>query len=330
MEIKGGSKKLSIDKRLYEFQTLSQDTLKSLVKKFNPKVAINNISRLSGGMSTSNYVVQLQGDTKKYVLRIYPLNNDHSQLEIAAYNYANTMIQVPEIYFFDNSQEIIPNSYIIMEFVEGLTLGNFITENSGFPNDVVRSISESLALLHQTQYTHMALLDENLGVKEDFEPITSQYHSLFNGFAGTHIKLSTKERFLRFINYNTELVKQIASKHVFSHGDFIFSNIIVTSSLQVYFIDYEYCFSAPIFYDIGKFFRTKTNIEQYMGTETISSFYKGYNSKAKNPLPIEWYSYSKVADVATMLHLINKPKIPEGWGSAIDTEIEKTLDLLAY
>ncbi|WP_328805639.1 aminoglycoside phosphotransferase family protein [Paenibacillus apii] len=285
---------------------------------------------LTRGMSTSNYVVQLEGNTKKYVLRIYPLNNDHSQLEIAAYNYARTMIRVPEIYFFDNSKQLIPNSYIIMEFIEGLTLGEFITENNGFPNSVVRSISGSLALLHQTEYTHMALLDENLRIKENFEPITSQYHTLFNGLAGIHIKPSTKEKFLHFINCNAELLKQVASKHVFSHGDFIFSNIIVTPSLQTCFIDYEYCFSAPVFYDIGKFFRTRTNVERYIGTETISAFFEGYNSKAKEPLPKEWYIYSKIADVATMLHLINKPNIPEGWGLAIDTEIEKTLDLLAY
>jgi len=100
--------------------------------------------------------------------------------------------------------------------------------------------------------------------------------------------------------------------------------------LQTYFIDYEYCFSAPVFYDIGKFFRTRTNVEKYIGTETISAFFEGYNNKAKESLPKEWYIYSRVADVATMLHLINKPNIPEGWGLAIDTEIKKTLELLAY
>lgn len=318
------------DERLFEFQNLASDTLESLVTTFNRKAIINSIAPLTKGMSTSNYLIQLEGSPKKYVLRIYPLNNDHSQLEIAAYNYARTMIRVPEIYFFDNSKQIIPNSYIIMEYIEGSTLGEFITENIGFPNSVVRSISGSLALLHQTEYTHMALLDENLRIKENFEPITSQYYTLFNGFAGTHIKPSTKEKFLNFMNCNAELLKQIASKHVFSHGDFIFSNIIVTPSLQTCFIDYEYCFSAPVFYDIGKFFRTRTNVERYIGTETISAFFEGYNSKAKEPLPKEWYIYSKIADVATMLQLINKPNIPEGWGLAIDTEIEKTLDLLAY
>jgi hypothetical protein len=67
-----------------------------------------------------------------------------------------------------------------------------------------------------------------------------------------------------------------------------------------------------------------------MGTETITAFFEGYNSKAKEPLPKEWYTYSKIADVATMLHLINKPNVPEGWGLAIDTEIEKTLELIHH
>lgn len=321
---------MSNDERLFEFQILANNTLKELVKAYNEKAIIKSITPLTKGMSTSNYVVQLEGNTKRYVLRIYPLNNDHSQLEISAYNYAKTMIRVPEIYFFDNSKRIIPYPYIIMEFIEGLTLGEFISENNGFPDSVVHSISSSLALLHQTEYTHMALLDENLRIKENFEPITSQYHTLFNGLAGTHINPSTKEKFLHFISSNVELVKQVASNHVFSHGDFIFSNIMVTPSLQTCFIDYEYCFSAPIFYDIGKFFRTRTNVERYIGVDTISAFFEGYNSKAKKPLPKEWYIYSRLADVATMLHLINKPIVPEGWGLAIGTEIEKTLDLLTY
>lgn len=230
---------MSNDERIFEFHVLANHTLEELVKAFNQKAIIKSITPLTEGMSTSNYVVQLEGNTKKYVLRIYPFNNDHSQLEISAYNYAKTTIHVPEIYFFDNSKKIIP-----------------------------------------------------------------------------------------IINCNADLVEQIASKHVFSHGDFIFSNIIVTPSLQTFFIDYEYCFSAPVFYDIGKFFRTRTNVERYIGTETISAFFDGYNSKAKEPLPKEWYIYSKIADVATMLHLINKPIIPEGWGLAIDSEIVKTLDLL--
>jgi hypothetical protein len=153
---------LSKDERLFEFQTLAYNTLESLFRAFNQEEIITSIAPLTKGMSTSNYVVKIEGSTKKYVLRVYPLNNDHSQLEIAAYNYATTLLRVPEIYFCDNSKRIIPNSYIIMEFVEGLTIGEFINENNGFPNSVVHSISGSLALLHQTKYTHMALLDENL------------------------------------------------------------------------------------------------------------------------------------------------------------------------
>ncbi|QUL52386.1 aminoglycoside phosphotransferase family protein [Paenibacillus tritici] len=313
--------------RLFDFQAVNGDMVRRLFAAFDPKASITQVSPLTKGMSTSNYALQTDSGSK-YVLRIYPANNDHSGIEAAAYQYAKAKIRTPEIFFFDDSKQIIPLSYLIMVFIEGSTLGDFIAENEGCPDHVVHRIGNSLALLHQTEYSHMALLNEHLQIAEQLESFTSQYYTLLNGLAGTHIQPSTKEKCIQFLADHTALVERIADKHVFSHGDFIFSNIMVTPSLEPCFIDYEYCFAAPVFYDIGKFFRTRTQVERYIGADTIAAFEEGYNRKAREPLPEKWYALSKLADISTMLHLINKPQIPDGWGSAIDGEIDKNLKLL--
>lgn len=313
--------------RLFDFQALNEDMVKRLFAAFDPKANITEVSALTKGMSTSNYALRTDGGSK-YVLRIYPANNDHSRTEVTAYQYAKARIRTPEIFFFDDSKQIVPFSYLIMVFFEGSTLGDFIAGNEGCPDHVVHRIGSSLALLHHTEYPHMALLDEHLQIAEHLESFESQYYTLLNGHAGTHIQPSTKEKCLQFLTNHAALVERIADKHVFSHGDFIFSNIMITPSLEPCFIDYEYCFAAPVFYDIGKFFRTRTQVERYIGADTVAAFQEGYNRKAREPLPEGWYELSKLADISTMLHLINKPQIPDGWGAAIDGEIEKNLKLI--
>lgn len=313
--------------RLFDFQALTEDTVRRLFASLDRQARIVRIAPLTKGMSTSNYAVQTDGGAK-YVLRIYPANNDHGRLEAAAYDYAKAWLRVPRIYRFDDSKRMIPYSYLIMEYIEGSTLGDFVAGNGGFPDRLAHRIGRSLALLHRTEYPDTGLLDEQLQLTRLFEPFANQYRTLLDGFAGTHIQPSTREACFAFLDDHAAMAERIAAKHVLSHGDFIFSNIIVTPSMEPCFIDYEYCFSAPVFYDIGKFFRTRTKVERYIGEDTIAAFYEGYSSEAKEPLPEAWYALSRLADVSTMLHLINKPQIPDGWGSALDEEIVKTLRML--
>jgi aminoglycoside phosphotransferase (APT) family kinase protein len=147
--------------RLFDFQALNEDIVRRLFTAFDPKAVITQISPLTKGMSTSNYAVRTEGGSK-YVLRIYPTNNDHSRIEVTAYQYAKARIRTPEIFFFDDSKQIVPFTYLIMVFIEGSTLGDFIAGNAGCPDHVLHRIGSSLALLHQTEYPHMALLDEHM------------------------------------------------------------------------------------------------------------------------------------------------------------------------
>lgn len=125
------------------------------------------------------------------------------------------------------------------------------------------------------------------------------------------------------------LLEEIGARHVFSHGDFNFSNILISISGAPTFLDLEFCFSAPPLYDIGKFFRTRDSIRDYLTADVIDAFSEGYNSKASFPLPGDWYRMARLADVGAMLNMISRPSIPAGWGEEIGEEIDLTLDLYA-
>lgn len=321
---------MSSDERIFDFQHIDIVTVRMLFSAFAKDVSVVGFARINSGMSTSNYIVELTGCTKKYVLRIYPAENDHCKIEVAAYRYAAARVNVPAIYFADHTKNIIPNSYLIMEYIEGVTLVNFILLQKAFPSDLVRKISSSLAMLHYVEYPNMALLNENMRIHKNLDPLEMQYFSLLEDYAGKHIRAYTRERLLTFLQDNPAFLKTVCLKHVFSHGDFNYSNIIITPSLQPYFIDLEYCFSAPIYYDIGKFFRSKDpDVQKQITASVKSAFRDGYANNSSFLLPPDWFALAKFTDISAMLHLINTPVIPDGGGEDIDDEITRTLALLA-
>lgn len=320
---------MSDGERIFDFQHVDLVTIQKLFSIFVKDEHVEEFSRINSGMSTSNYIVKLSGQTQKYVLRIYPIENDHCKLEVAAYKYAATRVNVPTIYHVNHSQNVIPNSYLIMEYIEGETLTNFILSQKDYPLELVRKIGSGLSRLHNVEYSSMGLLNEYLDIYKTLDSLKVQYISLLDDYAGKHIQPNTRNRLLTFLQDNSDFLKTIESKYVFSHGDFNYSNIIISSSLEPYFIDMEYCFSVPIFYDIGKFFRSKNpDVQKYVTTSIKAAFKEGYNMKSTIELPDNWYILAKFTDISAMLHMINKPSIPDGWGEDIDDEIIATLDLI--
>lgn len=314
--------------RLYDLIKVDLETVKIIFNEYDASINVVDIQKILTGMSTSNYVVFVDDGKKKFLLKIYPENNDHSDIEIAAYSYANKLIHVPKVCNFDKSRTLFNRTYVILEYIDGLTLGEYLLRNNGFPNEVAHTIGSQLALLHNRRYESMALLNDKLIVAKTLIPFESQYEFYFNGLTGNHISCIIKDRLRSFIVEYRELINKLSEEYVLSHGDFIFSNILVDNTGTPWFIDFEYCFVASRYYDIGKFFRTREKYESYVDDDVYKSFMEGYNSKTNRNLPNDWIVLSKLADIVSMLALINRETIPEGWAGSIEEEINKNLDLL--
>lgn len=144
---------------------------------------------------------------------------------------------------------------------------------------------------------------------------------------GKHLNEIVKRDLEHFIDANRHLIEQISEKNVFCHGDFIPSNILIDVYDTPWFIDFEYCFSVPCYYDIGKLFRTRENYSEYIDDKIKSDFAEGYNAMSQRPLPEDWYKLSKIADIVVMLALINRKNIPRDWIEGIEEEIIVTMNL---
>lgn len=311
--------------RLFDFKSVDTEDIQAIFSKYNNRLLIQNIAPIKAGMSTSNYIVE--ASNKKYLLKVYPKNNDHSDIEIAAYKHAHNIIKVPEVLHFDNSKVIIDNTYAIFQYIDGLTLREYVSKNKVFSNTVAYKIGSMLALLHGKEYTCTALLNVDLCIKKQITQFENQYEFFLDGMPGKHLSGIVKRDLGHFIDANRRLIERISEKNVFCHGDFIPSNILIDVYDIPWFIDFEYCFSVPCYYDIGKLFRTRENYSQYIDEKIKSDFAKGYNAMSQRTLPEDWYKLSKIADIVVMLALINRENVPRDWIKGIEEEIIMTMNL---
>jgi len=270
------------DSRLFDFQSISTEDIREIFLKYNKETLIQHINPVISGMSTSNYIVEARD--KKYLLKIYPENNDHSNIEIGAYKNAHKIIKVPEVLHFDDSKIIIDNTYAIFQYIDG------------FKRKII-------------QFQH-------------------QYEYFLNGIPGTYLKEIVKNDLKDFINTNNQLIQRICKTNVLCHGDFIPSNILIDLNDTPWFIDFEYSFSAPPYYDIGKLFRNRDNYSQYIDDNMKNNFARGYNAMSLRKLPEDWYKLSKIADIAVMLALVNRENVPPQWIEEIEEEIVETMNLV--
>ena len=318
---------MSVDKnaRLFEVNTISGETAESLLSSFAPSVKIAEFCRIAAGGSTSNYKI-VTNSGSAYLLRIYPDNNDHSQMEMAVYSYAKKLINVPEIYYFDESKTTLPNTYVFMQFIEGITFREYTVSNMTVEKTLIARIGKSLSLLHNRRYDKTAFLKTDLSVLQPLGSMYEIYERYLEGISGRHLCVVIKQRIYTLINEREDLLFLLDGESVLSHGDFNHSNIIIDKNCDPWFVDFEYCFSAPRYCDIGKFFRTKDDFDV---TSLRDDFIGGYASVCNTRLSDSWWVLSKLAEIQTLLALMNREILPEGWVGEIEKEIDRNMAIVS-
>ncbi len=315
--------------RLYDYISIDIKTVQKLFSQYDRKIEVVHLKLIPEGLSTSNYIVSINNSSKKFLLKIYPENGGNSAIEVSSYSYVKQYVNVPNIYLFDDSKKIYNRPYVIMDYIDGINLKEYVISNKKFPEEIAYNIGSKLALIHRREYKNMGLLNKDLDIEKILLPVTDLHEHYLNGIAGIHINSKIKYELLEFITVNSELLKKLEKTFVFSHGDFSPSNILIDNKdTNVWFIDFEYSLSAPIYYDIGKFFRDSVNMDKYRDRSTYDNFISGYNAHSKNKLSDDWIKLAKLMDITGMLGLINKENPPNEWIKDIENSIAYSMKIL--
>jgi len=307
---------MSID-RLNAFQIINKNEAALLFEPFNDKLNVLDLSPIHIGMSNSNYVVTTT--ETKYLLKLYA--NPTDIVEMGAYSYLKDKINVPEPLYYDGSKQKCPYAYAVLEYIDGITLKSYIQANESLAVDIVYEIGKLCAAIHRKKYDYDALLNQDLTVNEQIPKTRERILYLLNDKAGKHLKRDTVGRLFAFIESHASLFDKMEAESVLCHGDFSFNNILIMNR-KVYFIDFEFAYAGSRYHDIGHFFRRKSDeIQAYINNCVYNAFADGYNSIAPLPLYNDWLTLASLCDIAPMLCLINRDKIPEEWVEDIEHDI---------
>lgn len=303
--------------RINDFITLDKNDVISLFRPFDPSVKILDFSLMKEGMSNTGYVVS--SDSGKYLLKLY--SNATDRIETAAYKYLEDKINVPKLYYCGGNSNQFPFVYTITEFIEGMTLVNHIRTLSDYPPGTAYETGRLCAAIHKRKYLHPALLDEKLDPTNELPRTRDKILHLLIGKPAEYLKSGTVYKLRIFIDKNPDLFDRIDTESVLCHGDFGYSNIMI-SEKKIYIIDFEFAYSGSRYNDIGHFFRRKSDdVQALIDGQIYNAFAQGYNSLSETPLPSDWLTLARICDIIAMLCLLTYNSVPAEWIEDIEYDI---------
>ncbi len=310
--------------RINEVIEINKEIANELVRSFDSRKVVESIEKFSGGRSTTNYKIKIEGLEQEFVLRIYSKSSNICKKEFEVYKKLGEFIPIPEVYYIDEENNIINKPYAIVQFLDGITLDQQIKDNNEFSTKTAEEIGERLAFIHKTGFNKEGLLDENFNIVEGLPPILSWYDFFINNRAGIRLGSKVKDDLVQCLKANNDLLEEMTSKFVFSHGDFRPSNIMVKDGTLVGILDWEFALSAPAYFDIGQFIRYE---EQMIGNSQ-SSFINAYNKSSGINLTKEWKKIAKLMDLANILSLLdNEEEKPNLFADMVNLT-QKTIEIL--
>lgn len=308
--------------RINDFIITDKTELASLLAPFDDSLTILDFSLVKDSMSNTGYMVTT--DSGKYFLKLY--SNTTDRIETAALSCLKDKINVPALLFYDGSKQRFPFAYAVTEFLDGVTFIDHVRASLNYPPEMAYEIGRMCATIHETRYTHDALLDGKLNLLQELPPTRDKILHLISGKPSEYLRPETAERLCKFIKENPELFDSIEAGSVLCHGDLGYGNIMISHG-KVYFIDFEFTYSGSIYHDIGHFFRRKDDdVEALIGRHIYDAFAQGYHSVSAVPLPSNWLTLAHLCDISAMLCLLTYDNVPTEWVEDIENDILCAID----
>lgn len=211
-----------------------------------------NISEINAGFNNSIFDID-----NKYIIKICENTNNDNLFDVE-YNFYienSNNKNIPKLYKYDKTKEIVPYVYEILEKVQGKTIYYYWykmneTEREKLIKEIVKIIKNLHSKLYKKYDWAKAIKDEMI---ENFNKTTN----LFN----------QKER--KIITDSLNLYDEILSSNKFCliHNDLHFDNIIIDNNGEIKIIDFNDSKIAPFDYDLRIFFMCQETPWKWANTE---------------------------------------------------------------
>lgn len=259
---------------------ISRDAVDKIIKaKFGFGARILNCRKLDGGMFNTTYLIETDAFDKKIIMRAAPTAHDimfsfekvmMASEEQTFEKLAAADVPVPNVIHFGGDKSIIPQNYIMMEYIESVDMGDpAIAECSTL---IERELGEIMKKVHSVKGEHYgfaALI--NQGVKheswKDFLVsfireilIMSDGYGFFSAAQG--------DEFIALFNDSPELLKLSGKPHMI-HNDLWYANVLVSRNPEG-----EWHIAALIDVDKAIYGDTEFEMNYWMTNQAFMSGYE--------------------------------------------------------
>lgn len=307
--------------RKHAVHSIDLELAKKLVADFDEGFEVESVERATQGKSTSNYIVKQKDSHEKLILRILPKADESCRKELGLFHLLGDYVPIPEIYYTNETGNIIDKPYQIVEYMPGITLADYLLQGNNLTNELIEDIAEKSALIHRTVYEKEGSLNALLEIVEELPPIKTWFSFFLERLAGERLGDELKHELSVFINQNRTEFDEICSYFVLSHGDFRPDNILIFEGKLEAIIDWENALSAPLYFDIGQFFR----YGELFPRKTERVFIDAYNANSIMPLDKNWLFKSRLMDCVNLLCLLELPNISQEWQTELIRKIRESI-----
>ena len=309
--------------RTLPFLKINREITENLFRGVLNKDDIITIEPIDEGCRTSNYIITTI-DNKRYLLKIFLSYEQKYKKECKILNdILKNKIPVQEICKFDRSNIIENRYYVIYEYVEGITLSQFLNDGDIISKNIIREIAHTLANIHKLKFKYIGFLDEDLSINNKLKPLNQWYNDFLTHRVEERLGQELTRKIKLLINDYKEQLIILDNDSRLVHGDFQCTNILVNNNKLSGIIDWEFAMAGHPISDIGQFFR----YEEYFNENLISLFEDEYRKKSDYILPENWYKLCKVRDLANLVQLLGFEENMPNKYREIKTIIMKTLEI---
>lgn len=289
--------------RTFPFLEIDKIIVGKLFEGILEEKNIINVIPINEGCRTTNYIVETNLSTQKYVLKIFFATEQNYKKEIKLLTKLkeNETIPVNKIYKISSDEIIQKKEYAIYDYIEGRTLGQAISEGYVLEENFVRDVARHLAKIHSYRFNRAGFLDENLNIREELPPLISWYEKFMGDRAQKRLGKNIIGKINSIVKENENILNQLDKDIRLVHGDFQGTNILIKDNRLSGILDWEFAMAGHPLADIGQFFR----YEEYFNNDLLQVFEEEYNKNSDYKLEKNWYKISKVRDLVNLIQLIN-------------------------
>jgi aminoglycoside phosphotransferase (APT) family kinase protein len=273
---------------------VTEAQVKDLIKKVMPqKPGISAVYCLNGGMFNISYklefidqsaVVIKIGTPRDVELLSYEKQMMSTELKIHHLIEHKTTVPLPRILYIDQSRQMIPYEFFIMESLEGKPLNEIETKSTEDIHSIGKELARSMAEIHQIKgafYGYEIMKDDLMG-KSYYQAFCHMVDRVIYDGNRKNVQLPISPEKIRDIIQNHQRVFENCGDPVLVHFDLWEGNLFVKSSkkgpLQLEaLIDFERGFFGDPAAEI-------IHISGLINLDDSPWFFQEYNRHASTPL----------------------------------------------